>query len=71
MSTDKKKLVVVFSPVSKIGHLDSWMEAIILALRHSGFTVAYMAPNLAIDKNGDEDIIQVPFNLDVRATPKE
>lgn len=66
MSTDKKKLVVVFSPVSKVGHLDSWMKAIIIALRHSGFTVAYMAPNFAIDTNGDDGIIQVPFNLDVK-----
>jgi hypothetical protein len=64
MPIDRGKLVVVFAPISKAGHIDFWLEAIILALRRSGFRVAYMAPNFALDKNGDQDIIKVPFNLE-------
>lgn len=64
MSIDRGKLVVVFAPISKVGHIDSWLEEIVLALRRSGFRVAYMAPNFALDKNGDQDIIKVPFNLE-------
>lgn len=62
MSNEEKKLILLYSPLSKSGHLDSWLELVATSLVEAGYIVSYLAENKITTNSNELDKCNfIPF----------
>lgn len=62
MNNEDKGLILLYSPLSKSGHLDSWLELVIQSLVDSGYSVSYLAENkINTSSIGLDKVNFIPF----------